>query len=261
MARQSSDKMDQDVTAVLDAMGAYLAARRKELNLRQTDIAERLGITQATIIRAEKSCGQVRAATLFEYANELGLLDEFTSFLSGKQAPERQRVRHSQPVELDPAKPLSTAKFTAFIAKQPHLEAPVSQRTAFALAKLGYAIRSEETDNGNVFYATTVESAAESEYVYQTHTKGDVGGLDKLRLVIAKSMLNKSQLRALQEDPEFFVKTSNLKFKNSQARVIVKELNVIETGSHVLTFLKDGREVSSQFLYDIVLNTLSELGQ
>lgn len=261
MAKQPSEKIDQDVTAVLDAIGAYLAARRKELNLRQTDIAERIGITQATVIRAEKSCGQVRAATLFQYANELGLLEEFSSFLTSKQASDRQRVRHTTPVELDPAKPLSTAKFTALIAKQPELEAPVSQRTAFALAKLGYAIRSEQTDEGNVFYATTVANAVESEYVYQTHSHGDVGGLDKLRLVLAKSKLSSAQLRALQNDPDFFIKTSNLKFKSSHSRVLIKELAVIDAGSHVLTFLKDGREVASQFLYDMVLNTLSELGQ
>ena len=50
----------------------------------------------------------------------------------------------------------------------------------------------------------------------------------------------------------------NDRLKSREVTAVVDKIDVVPKGSHSLIFLKDGREVGSQFVYDIILNALEE---
>lgn len=53
-------------------LASGLAARRTELGLSQTEVAERMGTSQSAVARLESGAGDIRLSTLERYAFALG---------------------------------------------------------------------------------------------------------------------------------------------------------------------------------------------
>ena len=173
-------------------------------------------------------------------------------------AGTRQRVRPVSSEPTDPTTPLSASEFLARVQRNPNLEAMVTPRAAVSLARAGYAVRHGQHESVDVIYATSMDVARNSEHVYQGSDGERIGGVAKLRLVLAESQLSAKQLTVVRLEHASLQGRLNARFQAAKTPVFIEEILTIPEGQHVLTFLKDGREVSSQFLYDAVLNELSE---
>lgn len=258
MAKQAAKDIDPDVAMVLKTMGNYLAAKRKSLGFRQVDVAECMNMTETTVVRVEKGGGQIRLVTFLTYLKELGELSVFADVFTKMDAGTRQRVRPVSSEPTDPSTPLSASEFLARVQRDPNLEAMVTPRAAVSLARAGYAVRYGQHESVDVIYATSMDVARNSEHVYQGSDGERIGGVAKLRLVLAESKLSAKQLTVVRLEHASLQGRLNARFQAAKTPVFIEEILTIPDGQHVLTFLKDGREVSSQFLYDAVLNELSE---
>lgn len=80
-----------------------------------------------------------------------------------------------------------------------------------------------------------------------------------MRLVLSESALTDEQLTTVR-----FIGYTNLmkrindRLEAREVTAVVDKIDVIPEGNHSLIFLKDEREVGSQFVYDIILNALEE---
>ena len=82
------DSLPSDIQAALVQLGRSLEIARKRRRLRQSDVAERLGISRPTLDRLESGDPGVRLATLIGALWQYGLLDDITQSLS----PDRDHV-------------------------------------------------------------------------------------------------------------------------------------------------------------------------
>ncbi|MFI4949778.1 MAG: helix-turn-helix domain-containing protein [Caulobacterales bacterium] len=79
---------DPGRTAQLElAMGARRRARRRQLGLSQTDLAERLGVSFQQVQKYERGANRVAASTLLTAAQALGVS---VSWLVGEEASGRE---------------------------------------------------------------------------------------------------------------------------------------------------------------------------
>lgn len=248
--------VDPEVAMILKTMGNYIAARRKGLGFRQSDIAESAGLTAATIIRVEKGGGQIRLVTFLTYLKELGELSIFGDIFTNLDDGDRRRIRTPTVQETETDGPLSAAQFLARVQAEPKLELEVTRRAAVSLVRTGnYAVREEA---GRVL-ACSIDQAKLSEYEYQTADGSHVGGVSRMRLVLSESALTDEQLTTVR-----FIGYTNLmkrindRLEAREVTAVVDKIDVVPEGNHSLIFLKDEREVGSQFVYDIVLNALEE---
>lgn len=247
--------VDPEVAMILKTMGNYIAARRKESGFRQSDIAESAGLTPATIIRVEKGGGQIRLVTFLTYLKELGELSIFGDLFTNLDDGSRRRIRTPSIQEIEMDGPLSAAQFLARVQAEPNLELEVTRRAAVSLVRTGkYAVRDED---GRVL-ACSVDQAKLSEHEYQC-ADGHVGGISRMRLVLSEEALSDDQLTTVR-----FIGYGNLmnrindRLKTREVTAVVDKIDVVPEGPHSLIFLKDGREVGSRFVYDIILNALEE---
>lgn len=65
--------MTSSATRTAVQLGAALRRRRKALGLSQSELADRIGVRQATISRLESGGGDARVSTLMDAAAALGL--------------------------------------------------------------------------------------------------------------------------------------------------------------------------------------------
>lgn len=82
-------------------LGSRLRAQRMQLDISQSDLAQRAGLAAATVCRLERE-GKGTLETFLRVAQALGLIQEFESLFSGKpisiaqlesrEKPKRQRV-------------------------------------------------------------------------------------------------------------------------------------------------------------------------
>ncbi|MDX7711765.1 helix-turn-helix transcriptional regulator [Aeromonas caviae] len=247
--------VDPEVAMILKTMGNYIAARRKELGFRQSDVAESAGLTPATIIRVEKGGGQIRLVTFLTYLKELGELSVFGDLFTNLDDGSRRRIRTPTVQEIETDGPLSAAQFLARVQAEPKLELEVTRRAAVSLVRTGnYAVRDED---GKVL-ACSIDQAKLSEHEYQT-ADGHVGGVSRMRLVLSESALTDEQLTTVR-----FIGYANLmkrvndRLEAREVTAVVDKIDVVPEGPHSLFFVKDDREVGSQFVYDIILNSLEE---
>lgn len=247
--------VDPEVAMILKTMGNYIAARRKELGFRQSDVAESAGLTPATIIRVEKGGGQIRLVTFLTYLKELGELSVFGDLFTNLDDGSRRRIRTPTVQENEVDGPLSAAQFLARVQAEPKLELEVTRRAAVSLVRTGnYAVR----DEGGKVLACSIDQAKLSEHEYQT-ADGHVGGVSRMRLVLSESALTDEQLTTVR-----FIGYTNLmkrvndRLEAREVTAVVDKIDVVPEGPHLLFFVKDDREVGSQFVYDIILNSLEE---
>ncbi|WP_328223560.1 helix-turn-helix transcriptional regulator [Aeromonas caviae] len=247
--------VDPEVAMILKTMGNYIAARRKESGFRQSDIAESAGLTPATIIRVEKGGGQIRLVTFLTYLKELGELSIFGDLFTNLDDGSRRRIRTPSIQEIEMDGPLSAAQFLARVQAEPKLELEVTRRAAVSLVRTGkYAVRDED---GRVL-ACSIDQAKLSEHEYQC-ADGHVGGISRMRLVLSEGALSDDQLTTVR-----FIGYANLmkrvndRLEAREITAVVDKIDVVPEGPHSLIFLKDGREVGSQFVCDTILNVLEE---
>ncbi|MGU5794225.1 helix-turn-helix transcriptional regulator [Aeromonas hydrophila] len=247
--------VDPEVAMILKTMGNYIAARRKELGFRQSDVAESAGLTPATIIRVEKGGGQIRLVTFLTYLKELGELSVFGDLFTNLDDGSRRRIRTPTVQESEIDGPLSAAQFLARVQADPKVELEVTRRAAVSLVRTGnYAVRDED---GKVL-ACSIDQAKLSEHEYQT-ADGHVGGVSRMRLVLSESELTDEQLTTVRFiGYGALMQRLNDRLKAREVTAEIDKIEVVSEGSHSLIFLKDGREVGSQFVYDIILNALEE---
>lgn len=155
-------------------------------------------MTETTVVRVEKGGGQIRLVTFLTYLKELGELSVLLMCLP-RWMPAPASAFVPSPANQPIRQPLSAhqSSWLAFrgIRISKLWSRPEQLSVSLVLAMRCVMGRHESVD---VIYATSMDVARNSEHVYQGSDGERIGGVAKLRLVLAESQLSAKQLTVVR---------------------------------------------------------------